>query len=269
VAGVWTDYADQSGEVVTTITVPDGVTLTDERTSTKEWKWTATFEVFDAWPKADVMGGQVPNGTYRFVVDGKIKQAGAVKDYSLTSDAFQVTPWEGLKAADPTIDAAGDVTVTTAPVVYPRTYIPHPSFPFIKDDGGDKPGAGSAFCRTCSFRPWARTGTVESVTVTVAEDRVAVRNVPAVKQADGSWKAATALQPGEVAFVNRAGVRDGYEEINGAPTKAIDVAGVLTDAPVLDPSVDVPEIPVAALTPLVALLVLGAAVAIRRRNVSV
>jgi hypothetical protein len=158
------------------------------------------------------------------------------------------------------------VTVTTSPVVYPRTYTPDPSFSrFIKDDGGDK-GGDNHFCKTCSFRPWARTGTVESVTVTVARDALAVRNVPAVKQADGSWTAATALQPGEVAFVNKGGVRDGYNEINGAPTKAINAAGDLTDPPAIDPSVAVPEVPLAALLPMVALLMLGAGWAVRRRR---
>jgi hypothetical protein len=268
VEGEWVDYADQSGEVVTTIHVPEGVTLADERQPDgKEWKWTATFEAFDAWPKADVEGGQVPSGTYRFLVDGKIKDAGAVKDYHLTSDAFEVTPWVGLKASDPSIDG-GDVVVTTDPVVYPRTYTPDVSFAsFIKDDGGDNLAhTGSAFCRTCSFRPWARTGTVEAVTVTVVRDGVVARTVPAVKQADGSWKAATALQPGEVAFVNRGGVRDGYDEINGAPTKAIDAAGVLTPAPSIDPGVDVPEFSFTAGLPIVALLMLGLAVAARRRR---
>ena len=104
------------------------------------------------------------------------------------------------------------------------------------------------------------------MTVTVVRDGVAVRNVPAVKQADGTWKAATALQPGEVAFVNRGGIRDGYDELNGTPTKAIDAAGVLSDPPAIDPGVDVPEVPVAALLPLLALAMLGVGWAVRRRS---
>jgi MYXO-CTERM domain-containing protein len=208
----------------------------------------------------------VPSGTYRFVVDGNIHAAGAPTPYELTSSEFQVTPWEGLKAADPQV-VNGDVVVATDPVIYPRTYTPDPSFHFVKDDGGDVPsGAGSAFCRTCSFRPWARTGTVESVAVTVVQNGVAVRTVPAVKQADGSWVAATALQPGEVAFVNKAGVRDGYGEINGTPTKAVDAGGVLSDPPAIDPGADVPEVPMTALLPLAGLLMLAVAWAVRRRR---
>src|SRR5207245_1554155 len=68
VDGNWQDYADQSGEIVTTVHKPAGVSLVSERQGTQEWLWTATFEAFDAWPKADVAGGQVPSGTYRFHV---------------------------------------------------------------------------------------------------------------------------------------------------------------------------------------------------------
>jgi hypothetical protein len=270
VDGQWVDYADQSGEIVTTVHPLSGVSLAAERTSPQEWKWTATFEAFDAWPKADVEGGQVPAGTYRFLMDGKIHQGGTATDYHLQSAPFTVTPWTGLRAADPTV-AGGDVTVSTDPVVYPRTYPADPSFHFISDDGGDPlvstPDDGkSAFCRTCSFRPWARTGTVESVTVTVVRDGVVVRDVPAVKQPDGTWKAATALQPGELAFVNRGRVRDGYGELNGAPTKAIDAAGQLTDAPQIDPGVSVPEGPLAVGLPIAALLLLGAGLVVRRKR---
>jgi hypothetical protein len=270
VDGKWADYADQSGEVFTTVHVPAGASLTSDRTGTQEWLWTATFEAFDAWPKADVDGGQVPAGTYRFVIDGNIHQGGASKAYSLQSNTFDVSPWDGLKASDPTV-SNGDVTIETAPVVYPRTYTADASFPFVKDDGGDPlnptPSDGkSTFCRTCSFRPWARTGTVESVNVTVAKDGVVSRTVPAVKQADGSWTAATALQPGEVAFVNVGGIRDGYNEINGTPTQAVDADGHLSPAPAVDPGTDVPEVPVTALLPLLVLAMLGVAWAVRRKS---
>jgi hypothetical protein len=207
----------------------------------------------------------VPSGTYRFLVDGKIHAAGKPTDYHLQSEPFQVTPWDGLKAQDPQV-AGGDVVVATDPVVYPRSYTPDPSNRFIADDHNVYENQPSALCRTCAFRPWAQTGSVESVTVTVVRDNVVVREVPAVKQTDGTWKAATALQPGEVAFVNRAGVRDGYDEINGSPTKAINAAGVLSDPPVIDPGVDVPEVPTAALLPLLALAMLAVGWAVRRRS---
>ena len=148
VDGQWVDYANQSGEVVTTLHTPDGFSLVDERQPDgKEWLWTATFEAFDAWPKADVAGGQVPAGTYRFVLDGKIHTDGTSTPYHLESSTFDVTPWDGLKASDPTV-VGGDVVVATDPVVYPRSYTPDPSFSrFIKDDHNIYEDAPSQLCR--------------------------------------------------------------------------------------------------------------------------
>jgi hypothetical protein len=270
VDGAWQPYADQSGEIFTTVHTPTGVSLVNERTTTQEWLWTATFEAFDAWPKADVTGGQVPSGTYRFVMNGHIHTGGKAKAYALQSAPFTVTPWEGLKASAPAV-VNGDVVVSTDPVVYPRTYTPDPSFHFIKDDGGDPlnpaPNDGkSTFCRTCSFRPWARTGTVQSVDVTVVKDGVVTRTVQATQQPDGSWRAATGLQPGEVAFVNRGGVVDSYGEINGTPTQAIDAAGALSPAPAIDPTVAVPETGLAVSLPIFALVLLGVGIGVRRRR---
>jgi hypothetical protein len=266
--GKWVDYADQSGEIVTTIHVPSGVTLATERTGTQEWLWTATFEAFDAWPRADVVGGQVPSGSYRFVLAGNIHQGGKPTPYTLQSKAFTVSPWAGLSAADPKL-VSGQAVVRTAPVVYPRTYKADPSFRFVHDDGGDKPGAGSVFCRTCSFRPWARTGTVSSVTFSVVKDGRVVRTVPATRQADGSWRAPVALQPGEKAYVARGGVRDTYGELNGVPTRAVSADGSLSAAPtgsvVLGPaSGDLPRTGLALGWPLAALLLLGVSFAVRR-----
>ena len=74
------------------------------------------IEVFDAWPRADVDGGQIPDGTYRFVVDGR-HRAGSAKPYTLASETFQVTPWEGLRVADPVRLDGGLASFTTAPVL--------------------------------------------------------------------------------------------------------------------------------------------------------
>ena len=108
----------------------------------------------------------MPAGTYRFVVDGKIHTGGKATDYHLQSDTFQVTPWDGLKAGDPSV-VNGDVVVATDPVVYPRSYTPDASNRFIKDDHNVYDNGPSALCRTCAFRPWAQTGRVASVTVSV------------------------------------------------------------------------------------------------------
>ena len=263
--GVWQPYADMTGEVVTSLTTPPGVTsIATDRTGTQEWRWTATFEVFDAWPRADVDGGQVPDGTYRFVVDGHHRAGGATVPYRVTSDAFTVTPWEGLHAGDPVLRPDGSVAVLTDPVVYPRTYTPPASLRLVADDGGDDgTAAHRLFCRTCSFRPWARTGEVTAVTVSVVRDGVLVRTVAASPQGE-EWVAPVDLRPGELAFVTRAGVRDGYGEINGLPTRAVDATGTLVAAPDLGPAAVVPELPWVPLAPLAAVLVAVAVLQVRR-----
>ncbi len=275
VNGRWRDYADQSGEVVTTVHVPPGVTtIATDRTGSQQWVWTATFEAFDAWPRADVSGGQVPDGTYRFVMAGHIHTGGAVTPYSLSSSAFDVRPWEGLEVSDPALAPGGGVVVRTDPVVYPRSYPADASFPFVRDDGGD-PLSGnpttSLLCRTCSFRPWARTGAVSSLRVSVVRGGRVVRTVPAVRQVDGSWRAATHLTPGEVALVARAGERDFYGEINGLATRAIGPDGTLGPAPPVGAPSALPEtLPEAPWVPVLPLAGLGvgavAAVLLGRRR---
>jgi hypothetical protein len=212
----------------------------------------------------------VPTGTYRFVVNGAIHAAGKPTPYALQSTPFTVTPWEGVPTGTPRL-VDGDVVLAPGPVVYPRTYTPDPSFRFIKDDGGDKPGAASVFCRTCSFRPWARTGAIRSLSVSVSTDTTDVRDVTAVRQPDGSWRADTNLQPGEKAFVGIGSVVDEYGELNGKPSLAIDAAGRLSPATgrtTLPGTAtgDLPRTGLAAGLPFVALAAVGLAVVVRRRR---
>jgi hypothetical protein len=268
VGGQWVPHADMTGEVVTSLTTPPGVESIAKEVPGQEWLWTATFEAFDAWPRADVDGGQVPNGTYRFAVDGN-HRAGATEAYHLTSEPFQVAPWEGIHAADPVALAGGAVRVGVDPIVYPRTYEPHPSLRLIRDDGGDPvPPSASAslFCRTCSFRPWARSGQVASVSLTVATAGGEVRRrVPASFDGTG-WVAQVDLQPGELAFVTRAGVADAFGEINGEPTMALDASGALVPAPDLEVTPVVPELPVTGFLPVLMVVLIGAATFVLRRR---
>ena len=87
------------------------------RAGSQEWHWRASFEAFDSYPRADVNGGQVPDGTYRFVVEGHFNDGTtklcdddrttlnvaktAMGDcYQLTSKPFTVSPWGGITAGD-------------------------------------------------------------------------------------------------------------------------------------------------------------------------
>ena len=229
VGGRWVNYADQSGEVQTILEQPPGVlsSLGTYRSGGQRWTWVASFEAFDSYPRADVPGGQIPTGTYRFVVDGLIHQSGSIKPYHLSSNAFTVSPWQGLTGGGMALNSDGSVSFVTSPVVYPRTY--KSPIRFVHDDlGGINAGPSdtnaSIICKTCAFRPWATTGQVVSAAVTVldAHGRV-VRTVAATF--DGTrWTAALDLKPGQSAVVLPGGLLDAYGETNAAAIGPVSAA---------------------------------------------
>jgi len=218
VGRAWQFYADQSGEVQTVLDQPASAVTSavDNRRGAQRWTWTASFEAFDSFPRADVVGGQVPNGDYRFVVTGAIHQGGSATPYRLVSQAFSVSPWRGVTASALTARENGSVTFTTGPVVYPRTYAS--PIRFVRDDKGGLGTAAntSVICKTCTFRPWATRSYVVSAIVTVVDEhgRV-VRRVAAVRGPRG-WVAATRLRAGETAYIAVGDLRDAYGETNGA-----------------------------------------------------
>jgi hypothetical protein len=201
----WVPYARQAGEVPTMVALPHGAEGTvDAWTASHEWRWTAAFEAFDAFPRTVVDGGQVPDGTYRFVVDGVSSTAGERVPYHLESTPFRVSRWLGVTASGPRLEAGGDVSFE-ATADYPRTYAS--PFPYVQDDGG------TVLCRTCAFRPWAAEGEVERARVTV-DGPNGIRRVLAVRQGD-RWVADTNLVPGERARIAIGHLVDEFGERNG------------------------------------------------------
>ena len=199
----WKPFADQTGEVQTMVAFPKGAQgVADTYSGSNEWQWTANFEAFDAFPSRL---GQTPEGTYRFVVDGTIRQAGKAAAYSLESDPFTVSPWDGVAVTDGRVEPDGSVSFV-ASSQYPRTYTS--PFRFVKDDGG------KAVCKTCTFRPWASGAEIASAVVTVVRAGGAVEQVPATL-VDGRWVAPTALGAGDRATVDTGAVRDVNGETNG------------------------------------------------------
>jgi hypothetical protein len=193
--------------------LPKGVAQAQvsNRTSTFEWKWTANFEAFDAFP---ARLGSTPSGTYRFVVDGQHRAGGATSPYHLESTPFTVSAWEGIQASDLRAEPDGSVSFTVAPVTYPATYTS--PFRFVGLD--DEYTAGNvAVCRTCAFRPWAETGAVASANVTVYRSDGSVEQVAAAQSGD-RWYAPAGLASGDRAVVERGDVLDTYGELNGNPT---------------------------------------------------
>jgi hypothetical protein len=202
----WVPYADQSGEVPTMVALPTGAEdVVAAWAGTHEWRWTAAFEAFDAFPARLLDGGQVPEGTYRFVIEGVHRSDGATRPYSLTSAPFVVSRWTGVTAGDAVLAPDGS-TSFTASSAYPRTY--DSPFRYVADDGG------SVLCKTCTFRPWASAAEVVRAAVTV-EGPGGTRRVAATR-VGGRWVGPTRLDPGERAVVLPGDLVDANGEVNGS-----------------------------------------------------
>jgi hypothetical protein len=177
------------------------------------------MEVYDSYPRADIAGGQVPNGEYRFVIDGNIHTGGSPKAYHLVSRTFRVSPWRGIDVSKLRV-SNGLATVTVAPIRYPRLPIHVPSAlrRFYSDNGGGlgKPGK-SVLCDTCSFEPWATKGHVARVTIYVVNNSGRVLRTLRAHQSKSNpsqWVAQLWLKPGQLAAVPRGAVVDTYGETN-------------------------------------------------------
>jgi hypothetical protein len=202
----WVPFAGQSGEVQTMVEYPQGVPgIATTYAGQQEWKWTASFEAFDAAP---ARLGQIPDGTYRFVVDGAIRTAGATEPYHLESEGFAVTPWQGITLSDVTL-ADKDVSVVVDPIRYPRTY--ESPLRFVADSQPD-----GGICKQCSFRPWATTGTPRSIAVEVINPAGHVVRTVAATLVDGRWVADTNLAPAQHARIAAGAVRDTWGETNAS-----------------------------------------------------
>jgi hypothetical protein len=227
VDGQWQDYTDRNGfggEVQTFIDKPADLlsSMPTYRSGAQKWTWRASFEAFDSYPRADVAGGQVPAGTYRFVIRGHIHDQGpdptaSPSAYKLESQPFTVSPWNGLKVNDLRRDNAGSVSFTVDQITYPRTppAAHTQGISFYKDDGGGTPGHG-VICIECSFRPWAQNGSVATAVVVVTgKNGTHPRNVTAsYDAASGRWVAAVPKKKGQTMTVPAGGVRDTYGEGN-------------------------------------------------------
>ena len=220
--GSWQPYADQSGEVVVSLATPgDFISSTpDYRTGKQAWHWTASFEVFDASPRVDQVGGQVADGVYRFVVDGSIHTGGRVSSYRIASTPFTVVPWTGITAHGLAV-SGNKASFVVDPIRYPRLPAHRSQLRFYADDqGGLVDAAGnyvySVVCKRCSVRPWATVGTAVRAVVLITSVDGHQRQVPAAYDAStGRWVATVDRRPGDVVSVPAGGIRDSYGETNG------------------------------------------------------
>jgi hypothetical protein len=206
--GQWERYADMSGEVQTILTPPSDAAsgAVDRRRGLQAWTWTASFEAFDSYPRADVPGGQVPDGTYQFYVTGIQHTGGTLHPYAFFSKPFHVGPWKGITARDLRRDAADSVSFVVDPIRYPRSYTS--PIAFVGDDHR------TSICFTCSFRPWATTSTV--ATAVVHAGGVAV---PATLGDDGRWHAT--VPAGATVTIEPGDIKDAYGETNAVTLTAV------------------------------------------------
>lgn len=203
-AGQWVPYAGQLGEVPIMVHYPA------PRAGSQEWRWTATFEAFDGGPNRSL--DQTPEGTYRFVIDGKRRVGTDDVEYHLESAPFEVERWTGIGGPGSelplSVDANGSV-VAPASFKYPLSYEGSP-FPFIRKDGFDNI---TRACRSCTFRAWDPVGDVAEMTITVVRADGSQQRVTAARSGN-QFVANTALGAGDRAFVAPGDVIDTWGETN-------------------------------------------------------
>jgi hypothetical protein len=213
VNGQWQSFADQSGEVQVFLDQPVDVAhgAVANRRGLQQWNWRASFEAFDSYPRADVPGGQIPDGTYRFVVDGRIRTGGDAHSYRVTSAPFTVSPWRGISVSD--VQRSGTQLSFVVDDTYPRlpSAAHRSGIRWYADDQGGTAGH-SIICKTCSFRPWATHGDVVSVAVNAGGTTVQA----AYDNASGRWVAT--VPTGTTVTVLAGGITDAFGETNGAAT---------------------------------------------------
>lgn len=220
VHGQWRRYADQSGEIQVILDRRPALTTAalKELTGRQDWTWTASMEVYDSYPRADIAHGQVPNGRYRFVVHGHIHLSGKPQPYVVTSRTFAVRPWRGIRLR--TVRATSRrATFAVGPIRYPRMpkHIPtHLQRYYGDDHGGTGRPNTPVVCITCTFRPWATRGRVTAVVVSVYNRHGQVIKVVHAHHLQGTdkWTTALHLRRGQFARVRAGGVRDSYGETN-------------------------------------------------------
>ncbi len=232
-----------------------------------EWIWTATFEAFVS--ELSNLGnrpGVTPAGTYRFVVNGQHRGAG---DYQLISETFEVRPWGGITVEDLSVRAdrrvslragprserrvfkdragTGDVIIPDhepgyliGPVDYPDSYTGGLSW--IRNEKQlFRYGPGRAddqlYCGRCTFRPWADSANVASVTLTVRRADSSTYTM-AAEAAGDRWVSAAPLAPGEIAYVAPGGIVDQYGEINGTKSAETSASIAGNRAPIADAGKD-------------------------------
>ena len=113
--GKWTEYAGGKGELPVTLKFPSAGEVPAYRQGGFPFRWTAHFETFVSQFELGDRPRATPPGVYRFVVDGKRRQGGAVKPYHLVSRQFTVGHWDGIQVQDLRRGGGGSVSFRVGP----------------------------------------------------------------------------------------------------------------------------------------------------------
>jgi len=225
VGGTWEPWSDMTGEVQATLDLPEGVAGAAEASvGAVEWIWHANAEAFTGGPNPALEN--TPPGTYRFVIDGASRVSGSTEPYHLESEPVTIQVWDGVVPGVLTFDPSTRLaTIDPGPVVYPRTY--ESSVPFIGDDGRGLPDPETGedtltVCETCSFRPWAFEGSVETMVLTIRDPDGSVESLPMVRARNGGFALTLEdVEPADVLVVAAGGAVDQAGNVNGQPSNSI------------------------------------------------
>lgn len=232
VGGTWVPFANGQGEVQYRVDFPAATSLPAWRAGAFEWLYRGTFETQNSdIPLTDALGndvGQTPVGTYRFVVDGKRREAplGAVTSYRLVSNEFDVAPWDGVTVSDLRVESDGRVSFVVGPtgsapaIDYPDSYTGSP-FPSNVVNTTRTTHAGEQFCLNCAFRPRADRSSVADASVTVDDGNGGTATLAATLGAGGRFFAASPITSGECARVDPGGVVDTFGEKNATASATV------------------------------------------------
>ena len=266
VNGKWTDYADQSGELQVTLKFPPTDDRPAYRVQGSTFEWSAHFEAFVS--RYDLMDRPIatPPGSYRFVVKGYRREAGANKPYSFNSKEFLVKAWAGVtiegfgatggqpafkvgprRSIDCKPDSQTTIPARLGPIDYPdvwqKTATPKPAFitpdrRCYRDPSAPKdPDKLEWYCRPqngdphgCSFRPWLDVGDLARVVFTFVTSSGKVERVAGHK-VGGEWQADRKLKSGEGVYIESGDACDAYGNYNGAATAIVGNKDVVPKKP--------------------------------------
>lgn len=191
-AGNWQFYAGQTGEVQTRVYYPEGIPgRLGTYAGIAEWKWSANFEAYLGFPRRL---GSTPFGTYRFVVDGNIRQAMKTEPYHLESDPFEVKPFTGIEIRNVAVSGGNVSFESSAKVTYPASYTS--VFEFINAEQ-----AGQRICDQCTFRPWATAAKLVKAEVVITRAKGNQERVAARSTGGDGYAASISLATGDVAQI--------------------------------------------------------------------